>query len=97
MANTGRREGEATLFLFLRDPVARVVRPRLELRGIAKAALGPGERRVVGFTLTAADAAYPRDGDDPVLEPGALDIVVGQSAAPDGLLSITVRVEVAGA
>ncbi len=97
VANTGRREGEATLFLFLRDPVARVVRPRLELRGVAKVTLEPGERRVVGFTLTAADAAYPRDGDDPVLEPGALDIVVGQSAAPDGLLSITVRVEVAGA
>lgn len=95
VANTGRREGEATLFLFVRDPVARVVRPRLELRGVAKATLAAGERRDLGFTLTAEDVAYPRDGDDPVLEPGALDILVGQSAAPEGLSAIRVRVEVA--
>lgn len=91
VANTGRRSGEATLFLFIRDPVAKVVRPRLELRGYARALLAPGERRDLAFSLSAADAAYPRDGYDPIFEPGALDILVGQSAAPDELLSITVR------
>ena len=92
VANTGPRAGEATLFLFLRDPVARVVRPRLELRGVAKAMLRPGESRDLGFDLVAADAAYPRDGYDAVLEPGALDILVGQSAAPGALSTIRVRV-----
>ena len=95
VGNTGPRAGEATLFLFIRDPVATVVRPRLELRGVEKARLGPGESRAVGFTLAAADVAYPRDGYDPVLEPGALDILVGQSAAPEDLLSIRVSVEAA--
>ena len=95
VGNTGPRAGEATLFLFIRDPVAVVVRPQLELRGARKAMLQPGESRTLGFTLTAEDVAYPRDGYDPVLEPGALDILVGQSAAPDGLLCLRVRVEAA--
>ena len=93
IGNTGPRAGEATLFLFIRDPVAAVVRPKLELRGMEKAMLEPGESRVVGFTLAAAGVAYPRDGYAPVLEPGTLDILVGQSAAPEDLLSIPVRVE----
>ena len=42
VGNSGPRAGEATLFLFIRDPVATVVRPRLELRGVAKAMLGAG-------------------------------------------------------
>ena len=95
VGNTGPRAGEATLFLFIRDPVAEVVRPKLELRGVAKAVLQPGESREIGFTLSAGDVAYPRDGYDPVLEPGALNILVGQSAAPDDLLSVRVRVEAA--
>ncbi len=95
VGNTGPRAGEATLFLFIRDPVAAVVRPRLELRGVAKAMLQPGESRTLSFVLAAADVAYPRDGYDTVLEPGALDILVGQSAAPEDLLSIRVRVEAA--
>ena len=55
----------------------------------------PGESRAVGFDLEAKDVAYPRDGYDTVLEAGTLDILVGQSAAPEDLLSIRVRVEAA--
>ena len=93
VGNTGPRAGQATLFLFIRDPVATVVRPRLELRGVEKATLQPGHSRTVSFALAAEDVAYPRDGYDKVLEQGALDILVGQSAALEGLLSIRVRVE----
>ena len=51
LANTGPRAGSATLFLFLRDPVASVARPVLELRRFVKVDLAAGESRPVRFTL----------------------------------------------
>ena len=42
--NRGLVAGEETCFLFIRDIVASVARPVLELRGLAKIALDPGER-----------------------------------------------------
>ena len=39
-------DGEATLFLFVRDPVASVARPLLELKGVQKVDLGRGDARL---------------------------------------------------
>ena len=93
ITNAGIRAGEAILFLFVCDPVARVIRPSLELRGVSKIRLASGEAGEVRFDLGTDDVAYPRDGYDNVLEPGALDILVGQSAPRDALLSVRVHVE----
>ncbi len=43
--NESAVDGEATLFLFVRDPVASVARPLLELKGVQKAVLAAGERK----------------------------------------------------
>ncbi len=93
LANAGARAGEATAFLFIRDPVASVTRPVLELRGVAKATLAPGGREVLRFALTLTDAAFPGEGHDLIVEAGDLDVLVGFSASPDGLLRTRVRVE----
>ncbi len=93
IANTGARAGEATAFLFIRDPVAGVTRPVLELRGVAKAVLAPGERETLRFTLAIADVAFPGEGFERIVEAGELDILVGFSAAPEGLLRTRGRVE----
>ena len=86
VANTGARAGEATIFLFVRDPVASVTRPMLELRGVSKIALEPGGRGAARFALSLHDVAFPRDGYDRIVEPGAIDVLVGLSADPVGLL-----------
>ena len=92
VANTGERSGTATIFLFIRHPVSRVVRPALELRGVTRITLEPGRGGEVRFIVTGADVAMPdTDGGD-VVEPGALDILVGPSAAPETLLSISIHV-----
>ena len=93
VTNQGRRRGEATLFLFIRDPVARVTRPVLELRGVAKIVLDPGARGTVAFSLSLGDVAFPGDGDDRIVEAGDIDILVGPSAAPEGLQTIRVWVD----
>jgi beta-glucosidase len=93
--NTGERAGEETGFLFIRDPVASVTRPLLELRGFAKVSLAPGEAGTMRFTLATADLAFPGAPPDfaPLLEPGDFEILAGPSAERARLLATTVRLE----
>ena len=96
VANEGAMAGEETIFLFLRDPVASVARPLLELKGVAKIALEPGARGTVRFELSAEDLAFLGPDLAPCLEPGAFEIHVGPSAAANSLLKTTVRLVVDG-
>lgn len=89
--NEGPAVGEATVFLFARDMVASVARPVLELKGVGKAALRPGEGGTVCFRLAAAALAFPGSDLKPVLEPGEFLLLAGQSADPRQMLSIKVR------
>jgi len=86
--NEGPASGQATVFLFARDVVASVARPVLELKGVGKIALAPGEGGTVCFRLAAAALAFPGRDLKPVLEPGEFLLLAGQSADPRGMLSI---------
>lgn len=92
VTNAGQVEGEETVLLFVRDPVATLARPLLELKGIAKAVLRPGERVAVQFVLTADDLAFLDSDLSPRLEPGLFEIFVGPNAAIGMLLKADVRV-----
>jgi beta-glucosidase len=91
VTNQGPRPGEATMFLFIRDPVAAVSRPLLELRGIAKAALEPGASTTLSFALTADDLRFLDPDLSPRLEPGLIEVFVGPSANPADLLRAEFR------
>ncbi len=91
VANQGKAAGEETVLLFVRDPVASVSRPVLELKGMAKVFLEPGERRTVRLVLPC-DALVIFDGKlAPRWEPGALEIYVGPSARADTLLKTSIK------
>ena len=91
VANEGEVPGEETVFLFIRDPVATLARPLLELRGVAKIALDPGTHGTVRFTLRTEDLAFVGLDLAPRLEAGAFEIHVGPSAARQGLLKTTIE------
>ena len=91
VVNEGSAAGEETLFLFVRDPVASIARPLLELKGFARIALGPGERGSVQFSLAARELAFVGVDLEPRLEPGLIELLVGRSARRDQLLRTTVR------
>jgi beta-glucosidase len=91
VTNAGQVEGEETVLLFVRDPVASLARPLLELKGIAKAVLRPGERDVVKFTLTTDDLTFLDTSLCPRLEPGLFEIFVGPSSRRSDLLRAEVR------
>ena len=58
VTNTGQREGEEVVQLYIRDLVADVSRPVKELRGFEKIKLNPGESKKVTFKLTEEDLKY---------------------------------------
>ena len=92
VANAGDVAGEETLFLFLRDPVASVARPVLELKGFAKATLAPGEHKTRRSSGSMPDDLAFLDRDlKPRIEPGRFEIFVGPSADRSRLVSTTIR------
>ncbi len=89
--NESATPGEAIVFLFVRDPVASIARPLLELKRVGRSILGGGERRSVGWQLPAAELAFLGPDLEPVMEPGRFDICVGQSAGPGQLVSCSIE------
>jgi len=92
VTNAGDVAGDETAFLFIRDPVASVARPLLELRGFARISLVPGTAGVVRFELSADDLSFPGAQGEPCLEAGEVQIFVGPSADRDVLKSCAVLV-----
>jgi beta-glucosidase len=91
VVNEGPVAGEETLLLFVRDPVASLARPLLELKGMAKITLEPRRGGIVRFTLAADDLAFLGPDLKPRLEPGVFDLLIGRSAAHAKLLRTRVR------
>ncbi len=85
--NDGPIGGEVTLFLFVRDLVASVARPVLELKGVRKLTLGADENRQATWRLPAQALAFIGENLEPVLEAGRFEIHVGQTADPAGFLT----------
>jgi beta-glucosidase len=80
VANTGSREGDEVVQLYIHRPVASVTQPVLELRRFKRVSLKPGERRTVDFTLTPADFAFWNLQMKDVNEPGPVVISAGPSS-----------------
>jgi beta-glucosidase len=93
ITNEGAHAAEETVFLFIRDPVASVARPTLELKGVAKVAIGPGETGIARMRLPAKELEFLGSTFEPVLERGEIEIRVGPHADPATLLSARVTVE----
>ncbi|HEY2679484.1 MAG TPA: glycoside hydrolase family 3 N-terminal domain-containing protein [Steroidobacteraceae bacterium] len=91
LANRGPHEAEETVFLFVHDKVARVSRPKLELRGFGKIQLKPEEKGTVTLALPAAELRYLGTNLEPVFEPGEVEILVGPCADRSQLLDAVVR------
>ncbi len=85
--NDSQVDGEATLFLFVRDMVASVARPLLELKGVGKIVLAAKQRGHVMWRLLVEDLSFIGPTLNPILEPGRFEIHVGQSADPAELLT----------
>ena len=89
--NEGSSAGEATIFWFVRDVVASISRPVLELKNVSKIALAPSARGVIRQTIPGSAFAFPGPKLTPIVEPGRFELSAGFSADPSGLLTIDVE------
>lgn len=81
VTNSGTRDGEDVVQLYVRDLVGSVTRPVKELKGFEKVMLKKGETRTVRFTLTDADLAFTRADMSWGSEPGQFKLWIGPSSA----------------
>jgi beta-glucosidase-like glycosyl hydrolase len=79
--NTGPREGDEVVQLYLHDLVAQVARPVKQLAGFARVGLAPGEGVDVTFRVHADRTAYPNRELERIVEPGDIEVMVGTSSA----------------
>ena len=75
--NSGERDGEEVVQLYIRDLVASVTRPVKELKGFHKIALEPDQQKVVTFDLMRDDFSFYDNQGKLVFEPGDFTIMVG--------------------
>jgi len=81
LSNVGRRAGTEVAQLYVRDPVAAITRPVLELKAFARVSLEPGESRRVLVSLPTDILSFTGIDGDRIVEPGVVQIKVGASSA----------------
>jgi beta-glucosidase len=78
VTNTGEREGDEVVQLYVHEVEPAVKRPIKELRGFERISLKPGETKKVTFTLPAEKLAYYDEAVHRfVVKPGLFDVMVG--------------------
>ncbi len=75
--NTGKREGETVVQLYLQDVAASIVRPIKELKGFQKVSLKPGESRTVQFAIDERSLKFYNAKLQYVAEPGDFNVQIG--------------------
>ncbi|OQV16975.1 Periplasmic beta-glucosidase [Hypsibius exemplaris] len=80
LTNTGNRDGEEVVQLYLRDVAARITRSVRQLKAFRKVAVKVGERKRVDFTLTERDMGFLDEAWRMTVEPGEFVVFVGNSS-----------------
>ena len=84
--NTGARDGEEIVQLYIHDCYSDVTRPVKELKGFARVPLKSGESREVRFRLTPEHLRYYDIDMNRIVEAGEYEVLVGPSSRTKELL-----------
>lgn len=88
--NTGDRDVEEVVQLYVRDPVASVCRPLRELRGFCRVALPAGGRKTVEFAVGKPALGYYGKTGDFILERGGYDLYIGGDCLTENRVSVRI-------
>jgi beta-glucosidase len=80
ITNTGQRAGDEVVQLYIRDMLATVARPVLELKGFQRIHLEPGQSKEVVFSITPTLLQMLNKDLQWVVEPGEFRIMIGASS-----------------
>ena len=88
--NTGNRDGDEIVQLYIHDQVAGVSRPVKELKGFQRIHLSAGESKDVTFEITPELLKYYNYNLEYVLDPGTFDLMIGPNSSNLKTVSFTV-------
>ena len=77
LKNTGKRDGETVVQLYLHDVAASMSRPLKELKNFQKIMLKAGEQKIVQFTLDENDLKFYNAQLKYAAEPGEFEVLIG--------------------
>jgi beta-glucosidase len=79
--NSGKLAGVETVQLYIHQRFGPVSTPVKRLRGFDRAAVEPGQKKTVSFTLTPADLKLLDRDMQWIVAPGIFDVMIGKSSA----------------
>jgi beta-glucosidase len=80
ITNTGAHAGDEIAQLYIRDLLASVARPVMQLEGFERVSLAAGESKDVRFTLGTEQLRMRDEQNQWIVEPGAFRVMVGSSS-----------------
>jgi beta-glucosidase len=91
VTNTGDREGDEVVQLYVHDRFASVVQPVRRLRGFRRVTLAAGRSTTVRFQLGADDLGFWTNAQEGrfVVEPGDIDLYAGTSSRARAKTTLT--------
>ena len=89
--NTGTRDGDEIVQLYIHEKVASISRPVRELKGFKRIHLNAGESKDVSFDITPDLLRFYDANLKEVLEPGQFDLMIGASSINNKTTLFTVK------
>lgn len=80
VTNSGQFDGEEVVQLYVRDELASLARPVMQLKGFQRVRVAKGESLRVRFALPASELAFLNQQLEEVLEPGDFRVMIGASS-----------------
>lgn len=84
--NTGNRDGEEIVQLYIRDIVGNVTRPVKELKGYKKVFVKTGETITVTFKLSTSELSYYHEDMSYIFDAGDFELFIGPNSS-EGLVA----------
>lgn len=91
VTNTGQRDGDEVVQLYIHHPAAQIARPVKELKGFRRVHLKAGESQRIDFTVTPDMLKYKDGNGRDVLDAGVYDIMVGPNSSDKVLKKSTLK------
>lgn len=91
VTNTGSREGQEVVQLYIKDVIGSILRPEKELKAFEKISLNPSENQSVSFEITPDMLAFTGADMTRRVESGAFVVEIGNASINGKLASFTVE------
>ena len=81
LTNSGTRDGDEVVQLYIRDPIASLTRPVKELKGFQRVHVKAKDSVKVTFSLAVNQLGFYDQHMRYVVEPGKIELMLGSSSA----------------